>query len=80
MIILSPDHHAAGFAIRTDVIATEVDQHYMLGDLLLVGQQDSASASSSSRVAPRLRVPAIGRTVMVRLPLRTRISGEAPTT
>jgi hypothetical protein len=31
-------------------------------------------------VAPRLRVPAIGRTVTLPSSRRTRISGEAPTT
>ena len=40
----------------------------------------AASASSSSGVAPRVRVPAIGRTVTVPSSTRTRISGDAPTT
>jgi hypothetical protein len=40
----------------------------------------AASASSASRVAPRGRVPAIGRSVTVSPSLRTRISGDAPTT
>ena len=39
-----------------------------------------SSAASSAGVAPRRRVPAIGRTVTVSPSSRARISGEAPTT
>ena len=66
-------------ATRPTSLRPEVDQHQVLGELLGVGQQLGSSARSSSGVAPRRRVPAIGRTVTVPSSRRTRISGEEPT-
>src|SRR5471030_2858030 len=84
------DHQAVGDVDATDlgdapqVIAGQVDQHHVFGDFL--GSASSSFASSASRagVAPRGRVPAIGRSVTFFSPsgavsLRTKISGEAPT-
>ena len=48
-------------ADAAEVVAPEVDEHHVLGALLGVGQQVSAIRASSSGVAPRGRVPAIGR-------------------
>jgi hypothetical protein len=74
------DAHRAGRRDAPDVVAAEVDQHHVLGDLLGVGEELGGERLSASRVRPRGRVPAIGRSVMSRPSLRTRISGEAPTT
>ena len=54
------DRHAAVLADAAEVVAAEVDEHHVLGALLLVGQQLGAIRRSSSGVAPRGRVPAIG--------------------
>ena len=69
--LLAPDlSHAA------HVVAAKVEQHEMLGPLLGIGEQLLASTLSSLGVAPRGRVPAIGR--IVTLPSRTlhQISGD----
>ena len=57
------DLHAAGARDAADVVAPEVDQHHVLGALLRVGEQLALDRESSSGVAPRGRVPAIGRSV-----------------
>ena len=73
--------HRAVLRDAADVVPAEVDEHQMLGALLLVG--DAARRSSRRRlrrVRPRRRVPAIGRSVTVPLALtRTSSSGELPT-
>ena len=65
---------------RPEVVAAEVDEHHVLGALLLVGEQVlRRSPSSSSTSPPRGRVPAIGR-VVARPPVTvTSGSGDAPT-
>ena len=74
------DLHAAGGGDAADVVAPEIDQHHVLGALLRIGEQFLGDAASASGVAPRGRVPAIGRSVTVSPASRTRISGDAPTT
>ena len=73
------DLDAAVLADAAEVVAAEVHQHHVLGALLLVLEQLLApGARSSSGVAARGRVPAIGR-LSTRLPLTfTSGSGEAP--
>ena len=61
------------------VVAAEIHQHAVLGELLLVRQQVLGEARSSSAVLPRGRVPAMGRTVTVSSSTRTSTSGELPT-
>ena len=83
-------HHLVGDLDRADlrdpadVVARKVDQHQVLGALLGIGEQFLLERERPPRgVAPRRRVPAIGRTVILRAGVRswrTRISGEAPTT
>ena len=72
------DAHAAEAADAAHVVAAQVHEHDVLGALLLVGQELCARRSSSSGVAPRGRVPAIGRSRPCRPSTRTSISGEAP--
>ena len=72
--------HGAESGDATNVVAAEIDEHHVLGALLLVGAgAPPASAASSSGVAPRGRVPAIGRTVTRPPATRTSSSGELPT-
>ena len=62
-----------------DVVTAEIEQHQMLGALLLVGQQlgfERLVLRAAS--APRGRVPASGRMVTVPSRTRTRISGLDP--
>ena len=61
------------------VVASQVHQHAVLGQLLLVPGESRASARSSAGVRPRLRVPAMGRTVTTPSSRRTRTSGDEPT-
>ena len=71
--------HAAEAADPAEVVAAEVHEHEVLGALLLVGEELRApGASSSSAVAPRGRVPAMGRVSTRPSSTRTSISGEAP--
>ena len=54
------------FRDAADIVAAEVEQHQMLGALLGVGQQlGSPAPRPRAGVAPRRRVPAIGRMVTV---------------
>ena len=55
------DHNRAVLAHAAEVVAAEVDEHHVLGALLLVGEQLVGDRASSSGLAPRGRVPAIGR-------------------
>ena len=55
------DAHAARHAHAPQVVAPEVDEHHVLGALLLVGAQVGDEAPVLGGVAPRRRVPAIGR-------------------
>ena len=76
-------HHVAELdgAIIGDaahVVASQVDEHDMLGSLLGVGQQLFGQRAVLGLVAPRRRVPASGRIVTVPSSTRTRISGELP--
>ena len=74
----------AVLAHAAEVVAAEVDEHHVLGALLLVGEQLARRcARSSSACAPRGRVPAIGRvatrrpvTVTQRLGATRRRSGS----
>ena len=62
-----------------EVVAPEVDEHHVLGALLLVGQQlRRRSRASSAASAPRGRVPAIGRVETWRPVTVSSGSGEAP--
>ena len=71
---------AAVLAHAAEVVAAEVDEHHVLGALLLVGEQLlRRSRSSSSASPPRGRVPAIGRVATRRPVTVTSGSGEAPT-
>ena len=73
------DLDGAVLAHAAEVVAAEVDEHHVLGALLLVGEQVLGDAWSSSASPPRGRVPAIGR-VVARPPVTvTSGSGEAPT-
>ena len=63
-----------------DVVAAQVDEHDVLGDLLRIGAQLALQLASSRSSVPRGRVPAIGRTVSSRPSRRTITSGEAPST
>ena len=74
------DLDAAERRDAADVVAAEVEQHQVLGAFLGVGEQLVAERLSSSGVAPRGRVPAIGRIVTSPSRTRTRISGLEPTT
>ena len=59
----------AGLADPRDVVAGEVDQHHVLGRLLLVEAQVGLHAGRPRRrSAPRGRVPAIGFTSTIGLP------------
>jgi hypothetical protein len=74
-------HHRAGLGDAADVVAAQVDQHQVLGQLLGIGLEFGFQpARSSSGVRPRGRVPAIGRTMASPPCTRTSTSGEAPTT
>ena len=56
------DGDGAVLAHAAEVVAPEVDEHHVLGALLLVGEQARRrSRASSAASAPRGRVPAIGR-------------------
>ena len=57
------DFHAAGFTDSAHIIAPQIDQHEVLGNLFWIGEHFIFHAWSFSGVSPRLRVPAIGRTV-----------------
>ncbi len=75
------DPEALGDLDRADlgdaagVVAAEVEQLHVLGDFLLVGQEFLLEREVLGGVAPRLRVPAIGRTVTMSSSSRARISG-----
>ena len=71
--------HRAVLGDAADVVAAEVDEHDVLGALLLVRFSSSASRTSSSSFRPRGRVPAIGCVSMLTPSTRTSISGEEPT-
>ena len=62
-----------------DVVASQVDQHHVLGPFLGVGQKFFGQPAILFFAAPRRRVPANGRTVTSPCMQRTRISGELPT-
>ena len=63
-----------------DVVAAEIEQHQVLGALLRIGEQAvGVRRASSAGVAPRGRVPAIGRIVTLPSRTRTRISGREQT-
>ena len=71
--------HRADLGDAADIVAPEIEQHQVLGQLLRVRQQLRRQASSSAGVSPRGRVPAIGRMVTLPSRSRTRISGLEPT-
>src|SRR5438132_7006984 len=61
------DAHAAEPRHPPNVVSAQVHEHHVLGALLLVATQLVGSASSSSRVRPRGRVPAMGDRKSVRV-------------
>ena len=70
---------AAGLGHAPDVVAGEVDEHGVLGELLLVGQQVGLELRGpSAGSAERGRVPAMGRVETTPSRTRTSSSGEAP--
>ena len=73
-------HRAVG-ADPADVVAAEIDEHDVLGPLLLVALQLLAEPQILlRRCAPRGRVPAIGWVSTCDPSTRTSISGDDPTT
>ena len=68
-----------GALTRPEVVAAEVDEHDVLGALLLVGEQVGAQAAVLGGVAPRGRVPASGRVSTLSPSTRTSGSGLEPT-
>ena len=73
------DLHGAELDDPTDVVAGQVDEHDVLGDLLRVLDSSAAMRRSSSSVRPRRRVPAIGREMTVPSSSCTSGSGDEPT-
>ena len=74
------DAHAAGLADAAEVVARQVDEHQMLGALLLVGLELVRERVVGGAVGVAPRVPAIGLSVAT--PAReseTCVSGEADT-
>ena len=72
--------HGAVVADAAEVVAAEVDEHHVLGALLLVALQLLAEPHDPPRAcAPRGRVPAIGCVSTCRPSTRTSISGDEPT-
>ncbi len=72
--------HGAGLADAADVVPAEIDQHHVLGALLLVALQlVGRAADPLPRSRPRGRVPAIGWVSTCCPSTRTSISGEDPT-
>ena len=72
------DLDRAVLADAAEVVAAEVDEHHVLGALLLVGEQVGGDRASSAASAPRGRVPAIGRVEARRPETVSSGSGEAP--
>ena len=70
----------AVLADAAEVVAPEVDEHHVLGALLLVGEQALGDRASSAASAPRGRVPAIGRVETWRPVTVSSGSGDAPAT
>ena len=68
----------AVLADAAEVVAAEVDEHHVLGALLLVGEQVLGDPRVLGRVAPRGRVPAIGRVETWRPVTVSSGSGLAP--
>ena len=75
------DLDRADLGDAADIVAAEVEQHQVLGALLRVGEQLGRRAPCPrAGVAPRGRVPAMGRMVTSPSRTRTRISGLEPAT
>ena len=70
---------AAVLADAADVVAPEIDEHDVLGALLLVALELLGEPLVFVLAAPRGRVPAIGCVSTRRPSTRTSISGDAPT-
>ena len=74
--VLIDTHRAAG-AHPPQIVALQVDQHHVFGAFLLVVQQRSDQRGiDAPAVAPRGRVPAIGRVETVLPRIDTSRSGE----
>ena len=72
--------HAAVVADAAEIVAAEIDEHDVLGALLLVALQLVGRAADLPRPSvPRGRVPAIGCVTACRPSTRTSISGDEPT-
>jgi hypothetical protein len=68
----------AGNRDAADVVATEIEEHDVLGALLGIGEQAAASSRLLRAWRPRQCVPAIGRTVITPSSRRTMTSATPP--
>ncbi len=73
--------HAARLRDAADIVTAKVEQHHVFSDLLGISERARPQVRHRLRASRRAgRVPAIGLSVTADPSLRTRISGEAPTT
>jgi hypothetical protein len=72
------DAHGAEAGDAADVVPAEVDEHPVLRELLLVPEEVPLESLVLAGIAPRLRVPAMGRTIAFRSWTLTMVSGEEP--